>query len=177
MEATDQRFAYRCLPLNIANASGWEILCPSASKAAWDGGKGIESIQVRAEGEAPAPAISHFMQGILTFHVRCLFRTEPGYDLMVQGPINRPKDGIAALCGVIETDWSPLPFTMNWMFTRPGIAGKGPFHRIQKSFFGRALGEKVFGSVSHGLYRSGNVAVSGEKDHSHRVIAFAQNTL
>jgi Family of unknown function (DUF6065) len=41
---------------------------------------------------------------------------------MVQGPINRPKDGIAALCGVIETDWSPFPFTMNWMFTRPGIA-------------------------------------------------------
>ena len=41
MEATDQRFAYRCLPLNIANAFGWEILCPSAFTAAWDGGKGI----------------------------------------------------------------------------------------------------------------------------------------
>jgi hypothetical protein len=25
MEKTDQRFAYRCLPLNIANAFGWEI--------------------------------------------------------------------------------------------------------------------------------------------------------
>ena len=42
MEATDQRFAYRCLPLNIANAFGWEILCPSAFTAGWDGGKGIE---------------------------------------------------------------------------------------------------------------------------------------
>ena len=39
---------------------------------------------------------------------------------MVQGPINRPKDGIAALPGIIETDWSPYSFTMNWMFTRPG---------------------------------------------------------
>ena len=39
---------------------------------------------------------------------------------MVQGPINRPKDGIAALSGIIETDWSPYSFTMNWMFTRPG---------------------------------------------------------
>jgi hypothetical protein len=122
MEATNERFAYRCLPLNIANAAGWEILCPSAFTAAWDGGKGIESIQVRADGGGSAPAISHFMHGILTFHVRCLFRTEPGYDLMVQGPINRPKDGIAPLCGVIETDWSPFPFTMNWMFTRPGVA-------------------------------------------------------
>ena len=55
-----------------------------------------------------------------TFHLPCLFRTEPGAELMVQGPINRPKDGIAALSGIIETDWSPYSFTMNWMFTRPG---------------------------------------------------------
>ena len=37
----------------------------------------------------------------------------------MQGPINRPKDGIAALSGIIETDWSPYSFTMNWIFTRP----------------------------------------------------------
>src|SRR5690606_30494589 len=27
MDATDQRYAYRCLPLDIANAHGWELLC------------------------------------------------------------------------------------------------------------------------------------------------------
>ena len=67
-----------------------------------------------------APAVSHFGHGILTFHSPRLFRTEPGAELMVQGPINRPKDGIAALSGIIETDWSPYSFTMNWMFTRAG---------------------------------------------------------
>jgi hypothetical protein len=36
------------------------------------------------------------------------------------GPINRPKDGILALTGIVETDWSPYSFTMNWRFTRPG---------------------------------------------------------
>jgi hypothetical protein len=41
---------------------------------------------------------------------------------MVSGPVNRPKDAIAALTGVIETDWSPYGFTMNWLFTRPGTA-------------------------------------------------------
>ena len=35
-------------------------------------------------------------------------------------PINRPKDGITALTGLVETDWSPYTFTMNWKFTRPG---------------------------------------------------------
>ncbi|MBX9845046.1 MAG: hypothetical protein K2Z80_24880 [Xanthobacteraceae bacterium] len=37
---------------------------------------------------------------------------------MVQGPIKRPKDAIAPLTGVVETDWSPFSFTMNWQFTR-----------------------------------------------------------
>jgi len=66
--------------------------------------------------------VSHFGHGILTFHLPCLFRTEPGSSLMVQGPINRPRDGIAALAGIIETDWSPYSFTMNWIFTQPDIS-------------------------------------------------------
>ena len=36
----------------------------------------------------------------------------------MKGPANRPKDGIAALEGIIETDWAPFTFTMNWQFTR-----------------------------------------------------------
>ena len=86
------------------------------------GGEGRASISIVIEPDPGtiAPAISHFGHGILTFHLPCLFSTEPGAELMVQGPINRPKDGIAALSDVIETDWSPYSFTMNWMFTRPG---------------------------------------------------------
>jgi hypothetical protein len=122
MNATDQRFAYRCLPLNIANAHGWEILCPSGFVAAWNGGKGKDAIEIFPDAGTTAPAVSHFSHGVLTFHVPCLFRTEEGFDLMVQGPINRPKDSIAPLTGIIETDWAPYGFTMNWVFTRPGTA-------------------------------------------------------
>jgi hypothetical protein len=46
-------------------------------------------------------------------------RTEPGYDLWVGGPANAPKDGIIPLTGIVETDWAPYAFTMNWRFTRP----------------------------------------------------------
>ena len=120
MEGTNQRFAYRCLPLNIANAHGWEILCPAGFAAWWNGGPGIDAVQVTADPGTPAVALSHFANGVLTFHIPCVFRTEPGYDLIAQGPINRPKDGISALSGIIETDWAPYSFTMNWLFTRPG---------------------------------------------------------
>jgi len=118
MDASSQRFAYRCLPLNIANAHGWEILCPAAFTATWTGNPGLGEVQIQTGGNAEPPAVSHFGLGILTFHLPCLFRTERGFDLMVQGPINRPKDGIAPLAGVIETDWAPYSFTMNWKFTR-----------------------------------------------------------
>ena len=37
---------------------------------------------------------------------------------MVQGPVNRPKDAVAPLSAIVETDWAPFTFTMNWMFTR-----------------------------------------------------------
>jgi hypothetical protein len=124
MDATDQRFAYRCLPLNIANGHGWEILSPAGFEASWDGGEGKDAVQVRADLGEAAPALGHFGHGVLTFHVPCLFETSPGFDLFVTGPINRPKDGLSALTGVVETDWAPYTFTMNWVITRP-------FHRVR----------------------------------------------
>jgi hypothetical protein len=122
MESTNQRYAYRCLPLNIANTFGWEILTSTGFSAIWTGGTAIDAIAVEPDPGTIPPAISHFGHGILTFHLPCLFRTESGDNLLVQGPVNRPKDGIAALSGIIETDWSPYSFTMNWIFTRPGQA-------------------------------------------------------
>jgi hypothetical protein len=122
MDATGERFAYRCLPLNIANAHGWEILCPSGFSAVWNGNQDIAAISIKFDNSDDHRfAISHFGHGTLTFHINCLFRTEPGWDLMAQGPVNSPKDGIAALSGIIETDWAPYTFTMNWIFTQPEV--------------------------------------------------------
>jgi hypothetical protein len=118
MDQTDGQ-AYRCLPLNIANAHGWLILNTTPFEAEWDGGSAKTSVVVRGETDAPLLAESHFGAGVLTFHVNGLFRTEPGYDLMVTGPINMPKDSIQPLSGIVETDWAPFTFTMNWRFTRP----------------------------------------------------------
>ena len=119
MEATGG-FAYRCLPLNIANAHGWLILNEAPFVAQWSGGKGLDAVtieQTQADG-ARLIATSHFGYGVLTFQIDCLFRTEPGYDLWITGPTNMIKDGIAPLSAVVETDWSPFTFTMNWRFTR-----------------------------------------------------------
>jgi hypothetical protein len=119
MERTDNGFAYRCLPLNIANAHGWLILNAAPFVAQWNGGSGLDAITIHPTDPDVRPlASSHFGSGVLTFHVEALFRTEPGYDLVATGPFNRVKDAIQPLTGIIETDWSPFTFTMNWKFTR-----------------------------------------------------------
>jgi hypothetical protein len=58
---------------------------------------------------------------VVTFHVEGIFRTSPGWSLWVGGSPNRPKDAIQPLTGIVETDWSPFTFTMNWRFTRTGF--------------------------------------------------------
>jgi hypothetical protein len=119
MDRTDSGFAYRCLPLNIANAHGWMVLNTAPFLAEWDGGAGVDAVTVHPASSAPLSLPgSHFGSGVLTFSVNGLFRTEPGWDLVVTGPINRPKDAIQPLTGIVETDWSPFTFTMNWKFTR-----------------------------------------------------------
>lgn len=122
MDETPEAFAYRCLPLNIANAQGWEIGAAVGFAARWNGGTGVDAIEVRTEAGAPAHRrpVSLFGEGVLTFHIEGIIRTPPGWNLWVGGPPNSAKDGIAPLSGVIETDWSPFTFTMNWRFTRAG---------------------------------------------------------
>jgi hypothetical protein len=123
MDAVIDNHAYRCLPLTIANSNGWDILAPFEFTAEWNGDPHPRGLVLRRDdGSAPQPyhVSSHFGYGIVTFHVGYLFRTEPGWDLVASGPCNRPKDGVAPLTGVIETDWLPYPFTMNWQLTRPG---------------------------------------------------------
>lgn len=118
MDETQDRFAYRCLPLSIANQTGWEILCPASFTARWNGKNDLPAIRIKFDGEESPLIGSHFGHGVLTFTLGYLFRTTKAHNLWVKGPTNQFKDGISALEGIIETDWTPFTFTMNWQFTR-----------------------------------------------------------
>lgn len=124
MDRVPGRHAYRCLPMAIANTYGWEVRSPCKFEVEWNGGERQADLTFRAlDGFALMSHLLHsnFAQGILTFHTGYMFRTPPGWNLMASGPLNAPKHGIAPLAGVIETDWLPYPFTMNWKMTFPGI--------------------------------------------------------
>jgi hypothetical protein len=122
IDEMEDRWASRCLPLIVAGEAGWVLLNPRSFEAVWDGGPGPQSVEIRFDedtAETP-PVQSHFGYGIITWAVPFLFRTPPGWNLLVRGPANLPRDGLAPLEGLVETDWSVATFTMNWKFTRPG---------------------------------------------------------
>ena len=122
MDRTSHRQTYRCLPLTIANQHGWELLCPAAFDAMWTGGHSTKSITIITQGQSEEPPVeNHFGDGVLTFYPGYLFRTDRPHAMYVTGPPNIRKDGIVPLTGIVETDWLPFSFTMNWIFTRPGV--------------------------------------------------------
>lgn len=127
MDDFADRHAYRCLPLSIANAYGWEVLCPIPMEIRWNGGMTVDDIQVIGLKELPGGAPvdhfcrSNFSRGIITFHLDYVIETEPDWQLLATGPFNDPKPTAAPLTGVIESDWLPYPFTMNWQLLQPGI--------------------------------------------------------
>jgi hypothetical protein len=127
MDDFPDRHAYRCLPLSIANAFGWEVLCPIPVEIRWNGGMAVEDIEVIGLKELPGGAPvdhfcrSNFSRGIITFHLDYVIETEPDWGILATGPFNDPKPTASPLAGVIESDWLPYPFTMNWQLTEPGI--------------------------------------------------------
>jgi antitoxin (DNA-binding transcriptional repressor) of toxin-antitoxin stability system len=121
MDRTPERFANRCLPLMMANQAGWQVTLTEPVDVEWSGRDGHGEVSVYGPPLVQQNVASHFGSGIVTFKLPFLFRTEPGYNLLARGPANQPKDGLSPLEGLIETDWSFAPFTMNWQITRPRV--------------------------------------------------------
>jgi hypothetical protein len=126
MNQTLNKAALRCLPLALANQAGWWITCPASFRAQWTSrSPAIESLTITfpsKKDEKYAKVIkSNFGSGIITFVLPWLFRTSADLGLMVRGPSNMPRGDVIALEGLVETDWSPWPFTMNWKITRPKV--------------------------------------------------------
>lgn len=141
MATTKGKAAHVCLPIRMANQAGWTVLNQVATQMLWDGrgvhirdehspdvvvsfGPDTPPVTQRPPSIPPTGmrACNHFVgDGIVTWNIPYLFRTSPGYNLLVRGPANVIKDGIAPLEALVETDWNPVPFTMNWKFTRPHV--------------------------------------------------------
>jgi LPS sulfotransferase NodH len=124
MDKTHQHFANRCLPMLMANQSGWFLVSKLDVSVVWNGGQAKESLSITTSPgvRGHAPAVSIFGHGILTWHIPYLFRTPAGFNLLARGPANWPRENAFALEGLVETDWAVATFTMNYKILRANEA-------------------------------------------------------
>ena len=68
MDDTPGKFAYKCLPLNIANQHGWDFPCPCDIEMFWSGQNALEAVHIRHMAPDGAKvARSAFGNGPVTF--------------------------------------------------------------------------------------------------------------
>jgi len=120
MDETPNQYAYRCLPLTIANSNGYVLLAPSDFLVIWNGGKDKRDLIPQIAYSKFNFVESLFGSGIFTLHTGYIFRTSKEYDLYVSGVPNNPIKNVYPLSGIVETWWMPFTFTMNYMLTEPG---------------------------------------------------------
>ena len=124
MDATPNKYAYRCLPLTIANQIGWVVNNPVGFTAVWTGRPEPDGLLFKFDADPNFWrnwVTAQFGQGIITWTTPLLFRTRPaGSRLLVTGPVNRFKHAAQPLTALIESDWFDGSFTMNWKLTLPG---------------------------------------------------------
>lgn len=121
MNEISGKWVYKCIPLNVANQYGWQVLSPIEFCANWNGGNNPEDVQVHYHEEPIGLfAGGHFGNGILTIMPDFIIKTSRGISTYIKGVSNEPTDLIYPLEGVVETDWLPFTFTFNYKFTKPG---------------------------------------------------------
>ncbi len=124
MDATPNRFAYRCLPLSIVNQTGWWIKNPVGFTAVWRGMPQPGNVDFTFDSGAEMWSgwiNNQFGAGVITWNTPFLFRTQPeGSRLLVCGPVNHFKAYVQPLTALIESDWMSMSFTMNWKVMVPG---------------------------------------------------------
>src|SRR4051794_2909245 len=74
MNAMPSRWANRCLPLLVANESGWTLLNPVRFTAIWSGGDEPAAVEILFEDPPPKQlAVSLFGCGIVTWVIPFVF--------------------------------------------------------------------------------------------------------
>ena len=99
-----------CLPLTIANGAGWWLLNPKTFSVSR---LNIYNYDVVIHGDVDHVK-SHFGFGVMTVMIPYVFRTPPGWELLIRGPSNVFYERLHAFEGIVETDWHNATATMNW---------------------------------------------------------------
>tara|TARA_B100000085_G_C18555525_1_gene517533 strand:- start:1374 stop:2108 length:735 start_codon:yes stop_codon:yes gene_type:complete len=119
MDAYPNAFAYRCLPLKIANECGWVIKCPVDFDAVYTTDNdpvGSATVTIKGSGDDEKYKnyiMSHFGRGVITFSLPFILKTPEPWCIWARGYPNHYKENVSFLEGIVETYWLHSTFTYN----------------------------------------------------------------
>lgn len=99
---------------------GFDLLCPEAFEATWNGGPEAGDVEIRCAADASQGFVRGGGGGRLTFHPGYQFKTESDQVLWARGPVHAAKEGLAPLETLIDSSVLPCTLNPSWRFTRPG---------------------------------------------------------
>jgi len=113
---------YAIRGLVSAARQSWQLRCPVAFAATWNGGPNAADIEIRLAEDATTQATfvqSYLGDGLLTFYPGYQLKTDGEHLLWMRGPLSTPKDGLYPLERVVDASMLPCTIAIDWKFTRP----------------------------------------------------------
>lgn len=117
MENTDEKHAYRCIPLSSANVHGWEVLLPEDVVIEWDGISSARPDHVKIISGSKY-ASSSTGNATVSFATGITFTTDEDHYLWISGSPNYPIDGLTPLTSILQSNWYRLPYTHSWIVNK-----------------------------------------------------------
>lgn len=119
MDATYKKHAYQCLPMTVANVSGWELQLEEEVIAEWNG-RPESNVIILSGGTTASGRVQAQpnIVGMVTFDMGWVFQTDEPYCVLASGPPNYHLEGARPLTASVPSWWWPDPFQMNWALTK-----------------------------------------------------------
>lgn len=119
MDATDDRHAYKCFPISLANGIGYSISFLDDIEFIWDGISDGSSDHVKIIKSGPN--ICHPARGnaTISFNTELFFKTDKNTSLLSIAPPNYFIDGAIPFTSLISSSFYESPLPTAWRITKP----------------------------------------------------------
>ena len=118
MDLTDDRHAYKCFPLSLANSVGYSISFLDDIEFIWDGISDSTDTHVKIiKGQELCNTGRG--NGTINFHCDITFKTDENVSMLSIVPPNHFIDGAMPFTSVISTSFHNETFPIAWKITRP----------------------------------------------------------
>jgi hypothetical protein len=140
MNETDNRHAYKCFPVSLANTIGWSVSYLDDIEFIWDGISDSTDKHVKILKAAPGICSTQRANATISFYTGIFFKTDENTSMLQIVPPNYFIDGATPFTTVISTSFFEDAYPVAWRITRPNTIIRIPAGTPIATFIPISLG-------------------------------------